>query len=54
MTSIKDLTTEQIHKIIAIKKKIEKLEKAVSSRIEKLHHKIESISVLVLCPIPLP
>ena len=42
--NIKDLSTDQILQIIVIKKKIEKLHKAVEKRVEKLQAKIDSIA----------
>jgi hypothetical protein len=42
--NIKDLSTDQILQIIVIKKKIEKLNKAVEKRVEKLQAKIDSIA----------
>jgi hypothetical protein len=44
MIKLKDLSTDQILKIIAIKKKIEKLLSAARKRIEKLQGKIDSIA----------
>jgi hypothetical protein len=52
MTSLKDLTNDQIHRIIAIKKKIEKLHSSIEKRVEKLHAKIESI--VGVGPMPSP
>jgi hypothetical protein len=42
--NIKDLSTDQILKVIAIKKKIEKLHTAVEKRVEKLQARIDSIA----------
>jgi hypothetical protein len=50
MANIKDLTKDQIQRIIVIKKKIEKLHATVHNRIEKLHSKIESIVDRTLPP----
>jgi hypothetical protein len=44
MTSLKDLTNDQIQRIIVIKKKIEKLHTAVQKRVEKLESKIDAIA----------
>ena len=44
MTILKDLTTEQIFKVIAIKLKIAKLESDVQKRVAKLQSKIDSIA----------
>jgi hypothetical protein len=42
--NIKDLSTNQIQRIIVIKKKIEKLQIRVQRRVEKLQDKIDSIA----------
>ena len=41
--NISDLTTDQIRRVIEVRKKIEKLQATVHKRVEKLQGKIESI-----------
>ena len=50
MTNLNDLTTDQIRRIIVVKKKIEKLHATVQKRVEKLHGKMEAIVDDVMPP----